>query len=98
MLAGTGIIGWVEVEAGLEEHVQKLYKTGFECPRRPPKELNMVYFQGQLNRVKSLVDDVTALFDDARYILSWENGGVTACALYFFITICLKFDSEYWGR
>jgi hypothetical protein len=88
----------LEVEAGLEEYVQKLYKTGFECPPRPPQELNMVNFQEQLNRVKSLVDDIKSLVDDARYITSWESPRVTVFALYIFVTICLRFDSEYCGR
>eukprot|EP00980_Cylindrotheca_fusiformis_P023761 scaffold10939_cov105-Cylindrotheca_fusiformis.AAC.6 len=90
----SGIIGWMEIEAGLEEYIHKLYKTGFKCPARPPRDLNMANWHEQLNRVKYLAEDIKELVEDTMYIMSWENPRVTALALYIFVAICLR-DTSY---
>lgn len=93
-----GIIGFLEVEAGLEEYVQKLYKTSYACPPKPAQDLNMANFQMQLQRITSLVEDFKDIWKQYKYIISWKDPEITALALFCFVTLCMRFNAEYCGR
>ena len=86
------------MEAGLEEYVEKLYKSSYVCPPKPAQELNMANFQTQLQRIKSLIEDFNSAWEQYKYIISWKDQEITAFALVVFVTFCLRFDSEYSGR
>jgi hypothetical protein len=93
------ISGWLEVDAGLEEYVDRLYGTSpYGCPPRPPPELNMVNFQVHISRVKALIDDAKYAWDQYKYIISWKNPKLTFFSLAAFVAFCLLFNAEYCGR
>jgi hypothetical protein len=94
-----GISGWIEVQVGLEENVNRLYnKEPYECPPRPPDGLNMMNFQLHMARIKALIDDFKHVLEQYNYLVSWKNSPLTALTLVVFVAFCLRFNAEYSGR
>ncbi|CAJ1956497.1 unnamed protein product [Cylindrotheca closterium] len=91
------IVGWLEIEVGIEEYTEKLLSPNFECPERVHPAFRMSNLQEQLKRVKYLLDDLKSVIDGIKYIFSWNDPLITAAALYTHIVVCLRFNSEYGG-
>ena len=93
------IIGWIEIEAGLEEFTDKLYGPGgFECPPKPASDLNMENFQVHISRLKLLVDDIKYAVAHYNYLVNWEDPIVTWVFFLAFLWFSLYFNAEYSGR
>jgi hypothetical protein len=79
--------------------VNRLYsKAPYECPPRPPDDLNMMNFQVHVARIKALIDDFKHGLEQYNYVVSWKNAPLTALTLVIFLTFCLCFNAEYSGR
>jgi hypothetical protein len=93
------ISGWIEVKVCLEENLKRLYGWDpFECPPRPPDELNMVTFQLHIARIKVFIEDAKDLVDTYQHMVSWKDPLVTIISLVVFVSFCLFFNAEYSGR
>jgi hypothetical protein len=93
------ISGWIEVLVGLEEDVGRLYgrEHPFECPPRPPADLNMINFQNHIARIGALLADAKTGLDKYNYMVSWKNPSLTILSLIIFVIFCLRFNAEYSG-
>jgi hypothetical protein len=92
------IVGLVEILVGLQEDFRSVYgKSPYECPARPPDELDMNLFQGHLGRISDLVDDAKAVVAAYAYLVSWKNPIVTGLSFAAFLHICSRFNPAYFG-
>ena len=92
------ISGWVEISAGLEEDVNRLFgTTPYECPPPPADPLNIATLNLHISRISDLVEDVGNLFSGYQYLVSWKNPLLTGFAFTAFVAFTVKFDSEYVG-
>lgn len=98
MCSPGDIVGLVEVAVGLEEDTDALYgKTPYECPPRPPDELNMQMFQLHLSRISAFIGDFKRFFESYFHVVSWKNPTLTSLSLIFFVFFCFRFDPAYIG-
>lgn len=93
------IRGWLEIRICLQEAVDFLYNPRKlrECPTRPPAELDIATFQAHIVRAKAIIDEVTAVVDSYRYVVSWKDPFLSAVTLLFLVVVCIGFDAEYFG-
>jgi hypothetical protein len=92
------IIGWIEIDVGVEEFTHQLYGPNpIECPARPTPEFNIAIFNGHIARISSLIADVKVFLFDLSYLYSWKNPFITVASLYIFVHMCIYFNAEYSG-
>jgi len=92
------ISGWVEVEICFEED-QYLYSNTRPkpCPSRPLDDFNMELIQLHIARIFSLIEGITELVNAYFYLVGWKNPALTSLSLIIFVTLCLRFNAEYFG-
>jgi len=93
------ITGWVEVEMSFEEdpeiHSNSKPKP---CPERPNSDFNVELIQLHIARIFCLLEDFNELIGGYFYLVSWKNPALTSLSFIFFVTLCLRFNAEYYGR
>jgi hypothetical protein len=92
------IVGSIELLARMEEDVASLFgQSPYDCPPRPPDELNMAMFGVHLTRLYSLIEDIRKAFQLYGYVVSWKNPFITGISLVLFVYFCFRFNPEYIG-
>lgn len=92
------ISGWLDIDLCLTEDMDRLYgPRPIECPPRPPAELNVELFQLYIARLGMLVEDGKSGAAAVSYAISWKNPAFTSLTLILFVSLCLRFNSEYVG-
>jgi hypothetical protein len=91
-------VGSIELRALMEEDVSSLFgRNPYECPPRPPDELNMALFGVHLARLFSIIEDIRNGFELYIDVVSWKNPLITLASLVLFVATCLRADLEYIG-
>ena len=92
------IIGCLELEACLEEEIERLYGPNpYACPPRPGVELNMAVFQQHVQRISNLLEDLKQIVETYRYVVSWKHPLVTGFSFVIFLRLTIWFDPAYAG-
>ena len=92
------IVGYADILVGIEEDFNHLYgQSPYQCPPRPPDELDMNLFQVHLARLSDVIDDAKAVISTYMYAISWRNPLVTAVSFVVFLQCCSRFDPVYFG-
>lgn len=92
------IVGTIELKACMEEDAAWLYgPSPYECPERPPDELNMALFQVHLARIFNVIEDIRNALEWYQWLVSWKNPIVTLLSLLVFVRFCLQFDPAYFA-
>lgn len=90
------IVGTVELRAGVEEDYSSLFgESPYDCPSRPPDELNMAIFQLHLARLLVIVESAKEMLDLYMYLISWKNPLVTLLSLIVFIRCTITLRPEH---
>lgn len=100
MLSLIGAIsGWVEVEMSFEEDLEMHSNTKPKpCSSRPDNDFSMELIQIHIARIIALLEDLNELIRAYAYLVSWKNPALTSLSLIIFVTLCLRFNAEYFGR
>ena len=81
------------------ESIAMLYgNTPESCPPIPDRDLNMALFQVHISRAQALIQIASAVWKQYSFIVSWESPFLTSMTCFTFVTFCVRFDAEYWGR
>ena len=92
------ITGWLSIDVCLEENTDALFgPSPIQCPPRPPDELNTDLFQVHFGRIVNIFRDVRKGVNGYLYIVSWKDPALTAFSFVLFITLTLRFNTEYVG-
>jgi hypothetical protein len=68
------IVAVAEILVGLHEDFNSVYgRPAYQCPSRPPDELDMSLFQRHLTRISDLIDDAKVLVESFQFMISWQN-------------------------
>ena len=81
------------------ESIAMLYgNTPESCPPIPDRDLNMALFQVHISRAQALIQIASVVWKQYSFIVSWESPFLTSMTCFTFVTFCVRFDAEYWGR
>lgn len=69
----------------------------YECPPRPPDELNMRLFQLHLSRLSNLVETLKDVVNGYIYMISWKNPILTGLAFFISMQMCATFNPAFIG-
>lgn len=69
-----------------------------QCPGRPPDDFNLDLIQLHIARIRIFFESLAEISDVYFYLVSWNNTALTSLSLIIFVTLCLKFNAEYFGR
>ena len=67
-------------------------------PSRPINDFNVDLIQLHIARIFSLLEDLNEVKEAYLYLVSWKNPALTSLSLIIFVTLCLRFNTEYFGR
>ncbi len=68
------------------------------CPSRPKNEFNVELIQLHIARIFALLEDINDFIRGYVYLISWKNPALTSLSFIIFVTVCLRFNAEYFGR
>ena len=92
------ITGWLSIDACVKESADELFgATPIECPPRPPDDLNTDLFQIHIGRIANILRDIKKSFNGYLYVVSWKDPALTALSFVVFISLTLRFNTEYVG-
>ena len=92
------ITGWLSVDVCLEENTDALFgPSPIQCPSRVPEDLNTDSFQIHIGRIINIFRDVRKGVNGYLYIVSWKDPVLTIFSFLIFVTLTLRFNTEYVG-
>jgi hypothetical protein len=99
LTSGTGdIVGYTDILVSIKEDFTSLYgESPYECPPRPPDDLNMRLFQLHLTRLTNLIETMKEAVNGYIYVISWKNPIVTPLSLFMSLQVCATFNPAFLG-
>ena len=92
------ITGWAEIEVDFSERIESFYTLyPPTIPPRPPDDFKIDLIQLHFARLKSLIADIYAIFEEYKHITTWKDPPLSGFCFIVYIYSCFAFNMEYVG-